>query len=113
MLRVPMPNREPASFIRPDEVALGSRSLRTGQQISMIVADEVFPRMGRYAIEAAVERLGQEVVSRHQTDIQAAVHGYILNREWAEPFIKQVISDTVSRILEDMLSGEPAGGEKP
>ena len=107
-LRVPMPG--PASFVGQDELLIHDEPLpQCGTRVSMDGSDEVWRRAGRAAIEHAVQRLAEETVRRHSHEITSAVHGYILNREWAEPIIEQAIKDGVERVIRDMLDAKGAG----
>jgi hypothetical protein len=98
------------AFIADDEIAVHAPDLpRTGHRISLDLAEEVYPRLGREAIACAVERLAVEVVYRHQAEIRRAVEGYVLNREWAEPIIREEISRAVRSIITDMLTNSALG----
>lgn len=101
-IKVPMPNRD-AFIADGHDIAAGVSSLRTGTRVHVDISDEAIARIGKHAIAGAVEALGEAVAYRHQADIQAAVHSYIFNREWAEPLIRAEIEKNVARILDDMF----------
>ncbi len=108
-VRVPMRDRRPC-FISDDEVM--AHVPRVGHRISMDIAEDVYPKMGREAVAYAIERLSNEVVYREEAAIRRAVESFLHDRAWAEPIIHQAIQETVRSIVHDMFeSQEPEADE--
>ena len=107
--RVPMPVR-PSWIAADDVMASAHRSPgRAGIEFTLTVAEEVLPQIAREVIPHVAERLAEQVVYRHQAEIESAVHSFILDRAWAEPIIRDEISKTVRAIIHDMLLNSKVG----
>ena len=93
------------------EVDLSASTLRTGQQIRMIVADEAIQRATREAVPYLVERLARHLVQCNEQEVRAAVDHYLKDRSWVEPIIEEETRKVTREIVREMLlSSELAQG---
>lgn len=101
-LRVPM--------VGHAEVAVGfEMGPRIGRRFYMDVDEHLLVGLGEEAIAYATQHLAEAIVHRHSVEIEAAVHSYILKREWAEPTIRAEVRRAVHAVIEDMLGNSPLG----
>ena len=106
-IRVPMRDKRPAFM---DDSDIATHVPKVGHRISIDIAEDVSPRMGKQAIAYAIERLSNEVVYRERPAIRSAVESFLHDRAWAEPIIRQAIQEAVRGIIRDMLEPQEGGG---
>jgi hypothetical protein len=81
-----------------------------GRRFTVDVSHEVVADLKGEAGRLAVSRLTEAVVHYHSDAIRDAVHSIILDREWAEPVIREEIARAVRSVVADMFHEH--GGER-
>ena len=99
--RVIMPRA--SRWISDDDVRFTTDAPRMGTRFYLDVSDEALARIGAEGVAHAVQRLGEAIAFEHRADITRAVHDILLDREWAEPIIRDEISKNVRRIMDEMF----------
>ena len=95
-----------SAMISPSDVSASIHDMpRYAKRFSVDVAEEALANMVPQVIQHVAERLGERVVYEHQEAIHAAVHGYLFDRAWAEPLIREAIREAVRAVIRDMLDG--------
>lgn len=96
--RVPMrPAR--SGWIRDADVSISTEPQAIGRRFNMDVNEVVLAQMGKHALEAAVEQLGQHVAYEHQHEIHTLVATALLDKAWALP----IIEDEMRRCVRELL----------
>lgn len=79
---------------------------RYARRFSLDIAEDALAQMGPMAVEHIAKQLAENVVHRHQGDIENAVHSYLTDRAWAEPIIRDAIYRAVREFVGDLLGPE-------
>lgn len=99
-------SKEPASFIAAEDVEARAYQGKVGRVFEMVVDEYALAQMGKEAMIHVASKLGERAAHDHRHLIESTVRGYILDREWVEPIIRQIMRETIDSIFRDMFESE-------
>lgn len=103
--RVRIPAKRVGAFVAADDVIASSYSdpSRYASRFSLTVADEALAQMGPEVVRFVAQRMADQIQHEHYDTVQRLVHEFLMDRQWAEPVIKEAISHAVRDFIRDMF----------
>jgi len=105
-IRVPMPNK--GAFVGVGDVAVSAQpfdSMRVGRRFNFDVSEEVLAKIGRYALEIAIQDMAHSVAHMYRAEVERAVFAFLtdkLNREWLEPIMRDISFEMFCRMIAEV-----------